>query len=102
MTSFGALVILLFKVTFYHATGSPMANGQMPYPGAAACSTHFDLGTVIGLVGPDGWYPVVCADRGHINSRPWVDIYCPDRACGRYVASAFIGETYGVVVEPRE
>lgn len=101
MLNFVLPIMLLFRVTFYHATGAPMANGQYPYPGAAACSTHFDLGTMISLVGPDGWYPVTCADRGKINSERWVDIYCPDPACDRYVRTTFSPYAYGVAIEAR-
>lgn len=92
-------LLMLLRVTFYQATGSPMANGEMPYPGAAACSHHFDLGTVIALIGPDGWYPVTCADRGHLNREPWVDIYAPTAEAGRYIARTFSPYTYGVAIE---
>jgi hypothetical protein len=94
-------LVMLFRVTFYHATGYPMANGEFPYPGAAACSTHFSLGTVIRLAGPAGWYDVTCADRGHINGgMPWVDIFAPTAEDGRFIARNFSPHTYGIVVEP--
>lgn len=93
-------LVMLLRVTFYHATGYPMANGEYPYPGAAACSTHFDLGTKIRLGSLDGWYDVVCADRGHINSEPWVDIFAPTAEAGRYIARTFGKRAYGIAIEP--
>jgi hypothetical protein len=94
-----AVEISRLRVTYYHATGAPMANGAYPYPGAAACSRHFDLGTEIGLVGPDGWYRLTCTDRGQINAERWIDVFCPDSACDRYVRENLSPYAYGVAVE---
>ena len=89
-------LILLLRVTFYHPTGNPMASGSYPFPGAAACSTHFALGTVIRL---EGWYEVICLDRGHINSRPWVDVFAATAEEGRFIAKTFSPYAYGQIVE---
>jgi hypothetical protein len=91
-------LLLLFRVTFFHDTGHTMANGQMPFPGAAACSSDFPIGTVIGLSGKSGWLDVVCLDRGHLNSRHWVDIYAESPERGAVIARNFSPYAYGVVV----
>lgn len=52
------------RLTFYTATGNPMANGEWPYEGAAACSYDIPLGTWVYL--PDGM-PLQCLDRGNLE-----------------------------------
>ena len=51
--------IIMALVTMYGATGNPMANGQMPYVGAAACPRNIPLETKVMI------YDVTftCADR---------------------------------------
>lgn len=92
-------LMLLLKITWYTWTGFPMANGHYPFPGAAACSNHFALGTVIRL---DGWYEVTCLDRGHINREKWIDVYASSPEEGRWIAATFSPYAYGDVVEVGE
>lgn len=59
-------------VTYYLATGSPMADGQYPYIGAAACGYDLALGTRVEVPGVG---TLTCADR--IGFDPWnhIDVY---------------------------
>lgn len=92
-------LLLLFRVTFFHSTGSPMMNGEYPFPGAAACSRDFPLGTRLALVGSGGvWREVICLDRGHINDRHWVDVYAETADDGAVIARQFSPYSYGLVV----
>jgi hypothetical protein len=80
------------RLTYYLWTGYPMANGEYPRPGVAACSKHFATGQRLTLPAGDR---LICLDRGHIDSQPWVDVYVNNHAEGRLLA-AFYGP-YSVV-----
>lgn len=59
-------------VTYYLATGNPMANGQYPYIGAAACGADLALGVRVSVPGIG---TLTCTDR--IGYDPWnhIDVY---------------------------
>lgn len=80
------------KLTYYLPTGYPMANGEYPRPGVAACSKHFATGQRLTLPAGDR---LTCLDRGHIDSEPWIDVYVNNHTEGRLLA-AFYGP-YSVV-----
>lgn len=77
-------------VTYYHWTGNRMANGEYPFIGAAACSYDLKMGTV--ALFNDGRV-VICADRGHLSNRGWIDVYADSRDAGRDIALAYGSET---------
>lgn len=68
------------RVTYYLPTGSPMASGNYPYVGAAACSYNYPLGTRLRFLS-DGWI-VTCEDRGLLGYNGWVDVFSPSSAWG--------------------
>lgn len=88
------------RVTYYYAApGARMFNGEHPRPGAAACSTHFAIGTVIRL---DGWYEVTCLDRGHLYGEKWIDVFAATPEDGAYIARTFSPYATGEVVSVPE
>jgi hypothetical protein len=68
-------------ITFYDCRGQGfcgrMANGQVVYEGAAACSYDLPLGTHFYIVGDPTNRIYRCDDRG-LLSRTWVDIFWYD------------------------
>lgn len=73
------------RLTYYHATGDPMYNGVYPYPGAAACSWDFPLGTILATANGD---VLTCADRGMLPER-WVDVFVHTPEEGTRLANQF-------------
>jgi hypothetical protein len=67
-----ALRTVPMLITYYLATGSPMADGQYPYIGAAACGYDLSLGTRVIVPGVG---TLTCGDR--IGYQPWdhIDVY---------------------------
>ena len=71
--------------TFYDCSNQrfcgTMANGQVVFPGAAACSYNMPFGTRFRLENDPAGRVFVCADRGALSSS-WVDIWFHDAAEG--------------------
>ena len=68
--------VVTARITHYEDSGYPMADGEMPYIGAIACSYDLPLGTWV--VTPDGlaWQ---CLDRGLLYGEgTWLDFYGVD------------------------
>jgi hypothetical protein len=83
------------RVTHYGPTGNVMADGQMPYYGAAACARRFPRGTR--LIFPDGW-TVECRDTGLLDQYGiGVDLFAPTLAVGRDFVARY-GDTVTIEV----
>jgi hypothetical protein len=71
--------------TFYACIGNGfcghMANGQFPYPGAAACSNNLPFGTRFRIDGDPSGLVFTCVDRGALTAT-WVDVWFYDVADG--------------------
>jgi hypothetical protein len=79
-----ASYVMDVRLTYYLLEGRTYSGGHT-YPGSAACSTNFALGTRFRL--PDGDV-VVCNDRGLLGRTGWLDVWGrPDlpRRYGNYV-----------------
>jgi 3D (Asp-Asp-Asp) domain-containing protein len=79
------------RLSYYLATGNKTTSGVYPYPGSAACSFNFPLGSVLLLAGE---LELTCEDRGHLGSTGWVDVYAESHAEGKWIE-----RTYGVYVK---
>jgi hypothetical protein len=75
----------MVKLTYYLPTGNRMANGQWPFPGAAACGYDMETGTVLRF--GDG-REVVCLDRGRL-SNGHVDVYAQSHGEGRQLIANY-------------
>lgn len=87
--------IVHVDLTWYLPTGNPMYNGEYPFPGAAACSWNFELGTVLVLPAGD---EVICFDRGLLGPNH-VDVFVQNREEGRLLVYQYGTETTVRVVE---
>ena len=80
------------RVSHYWSTGNPMADGQMPFVGAVACSSDIGFGSTV--ITPDGqaWQ---CLDTGALDGWGFsrTDFYGFD-------AESVYGDWLTVTVEP--
>jgi hypothetical protein len=70
------------RVTHYFATGSPMASGNWPYIGAAACGSAIGYGSTVIMANGDSY---LCEDRGYLGAYQ-IDLYglCGECRYGEY------------------
>jgi hypothetical protein len=86
------------SLTFYSCLGEgfcgAMANGEIVYEGAVACSYDLPLGTQLRIFGDPTSRVYVCKDRG-LLSNTWVDVFFHDPADG-WAWQAAVGR-YGTI-----
>jgi hypothetical protein len=92
------------RLTFYDCLGQDfcgeMANGEIVYQGAAACSYDLDLGTTFTIAGDPTGRIYVCKDRGLLPNTH-VDIFWHNPDDG-WEWQAKVGEvgTVAIIVDP--
>jgi hypothetical protein len=91
---------LASTVTFYACIGNgfcgAMANGELVYPGAAACSGDLPFGTKFRIENDPSGRVFTCVDRGALSAT-WVDIWFYDVADG-WAWQSLVGTSSNITI----
>lgn len=91
---------LASTVTFYACIGNgfcgTMANGEMVYPGAAACSGDLPFGTTFRIEEDPSGRVFTCVDRGALSAT-WVDIWFYNAADG-WAWQSLVGTSSNIII----